>query len=693
MSFQHAFKLASYLLILTGFLALYAAGGVGTPLAVVYLAAVAIGWREKVYFLPNWLQLILVLSFLAVFFLDASFVSGFVAATVHLLILIGIVKLLTWKGERDYLLLYFLSFAFLLMASTFTISPVFLGTLVAYVFFAILTFILFESKAAYEENRAAEFSVRGYVSTTLLMTGLILLVSVPIFVTVPRTSLGWFKFDYERSENLSGFTDRVNLGDIGRIISNPTIVMRVAVDTEVERLPQDLKWRGIALDHYDGRVWSNTDRMFRRIARDERYRSFLVAEARRIQGEEFLVGQSILMEPLGTVIFGATDIVSIALEDASGHFLFEDANNSFSLARRPSEPLRYSVYSDVVERGQKLAQPVQGELTEPIRQRYLQLPEIDPRIVQLAEQITQGQGTDIGKALMIERFLKRGYGYSLENRSASAPDPLYDFLFRTRKGHCEYFATAQAVLMRALGVPARVVNGFRAGEFNRWGGYFIVRQSNAHSWVEGYFPGPGWVEFDPTPAESETSRSFLGQMVGQLLDTVDLFWNEVITFDRIKQVGFFQRLARTAEAGWGRIAVLSRDLENWRRWGRAVLTNWTVSSLVIPALALVLLLLGGTAYRFRRYLSLLWKRHILRRESSDLAPEYYLELLDVLGRRGYAKRPSETAAEFARRIAPELHHPGPAQITDLYYLNRFGNYPLRQKHLNEIYSLLRQLRS
>jgi len=144
-----------------------------------------------------------------------------------------------------------------------------------------------------------------------------------------------------------------------------------------------------------------------------------------------------------------------------------------------------------------------------ISDMYLQLPsEIDPRIAALARSATEHAPTPYDKAIELEHFLKTKYHYTLDLTGNPGTDPLAHFLFTTRAGHCEYFASSMTVMLRTLGIPSREVNGFLPGEFNELGGDYIVRASDAHSWVEAYFPGSGWIVFDPTPDASDRDRQF-----------------------------------------------------------------------------------------------------------------------------------------------------------------------------------------
>ncbi len=692
MSFANAFELSSYLLLFSGFISLFASEAVGLVLTLLYPLVMALGWRNR-FQVQGWGQIGLFIALVVFFLVDALAFSDFVSATLHLLITVSLIKLFTATTDRDYLILYFISFGFLLFASAYTISIAFLVSLVLYIFSAILTFILFESKRGYEENRSAPFSVGSYINVAVVITGLIILISIPIFLIIPRTSFGLFRVDRHLDLNMSGFSDQVRLGEMGEIILSSKVLMRVKLDRDVADLPSGTKWRGIALNRYDGKKWSNTRDSFHRIHRDHRSGGMMLLTENRRENE-FLVQQSIFLEPFSNVIFGAPDMVSIAGEGLRRSLLFEDGNDSIGIYRGGRGPIKYVVYSDLVPREEKLVQSLHGTIPARLEKRYLQLPKIHPEIRQLALDVTRQQDGLLEKTLALEAFLRQAYGYSLANHSAGADDPLADFLLVTKAGHCEFFATAQAVMMRLLGIPARLVNGFRLGEFNDFSGYLVVRQSDAHSWVEGYFPGPGWIEFDPTPIVVLPARSFSMQRVfTQLLDAIDILWTELVTFDRIKQVGFFQSVRSSVHESWRNAVRASRHLSHFAglSW-LDDLKNLNVFNLVYWLSGCLILGVTWFAYRYRRYVTAFWKQRVLRQKSSQIAPVYYLEMLDLLNRKGLVKRPAETPAEFVVRIEPDFVSSVPSMITQLYYGNRFGHQPLQERDLSQIYYWLRELR-
>jgi hypothetical protein len=134
---------------------------------------------------------------------------------------------------------------------------------------------------------------------------------------------------------------------------------------------------------------------------------------------------------------------------------------------------------------------------------YLDLPPVLPqRVIQLAKEVA-GEGSPYSKAVRIQDYLRRNYKYDLEVVApASGRDVVDYFLFASQAGFCSHFATSMAVMLRAADVPARVAAGYAMGSYDSQTGYYFVRESSSHAWVEVYFPGYGWVEFEPTPAYS-----------------------------------------------------------------------------------------------------------------------------------------------------------------------------------------------
>ncbi len=257
------------------------------------------------------------------------------------------------------------------------------------------------------------------------------------------------------------------------------------------------------------------------------------------------LAQTVYLEPLDSdVIFGLP--VIRAVETDSRVILTDEAGDVF-FRRKPSRNTSYRV----------LSVPGTG-LPGGNDSRYLQLPGGMEKIIGLASSVVAGSNDDYERAGLIERFLKTNYTYSL---SALEPppgvSPIDAFLFRTRRGYCEHYATSMVLMLRGLGIPARIVNGFYGGDRNEYGGYIIVRQSNAHSWVEAYVKG-SWMLFDPTPAEVS------GQPSGMylILDSLRMKWfRYVVGFSAADQERILDYFSFPSRSSGGRTRVL-RDIKS-----------------------------------------------------------------------------------------------------------------------------------
>ena len=670
MTFSRALHHATLLLFLCGYLALLTSGGLGLGLS--YLAVLLVAWKGFSLRLEGRWQLLWVLCLLAFSLVDAYLLSGLKAAAAHLLIGLGLIKILTPKRERDRVLLSFISFSLILLAATTAVSVLFLALLVAYVFLAVLTLILLECGKGQDKRDPAPFTVSGCVPVAAATTVALIVVAVPIFLVIPRSGPLFIWLSQDSSGTLSGFSEQVQLGDLGRIIPNHRVVMRVQVDLPSEALPSDLKLRGITLDHYDGKSWSNTRTSYRRLAASHPPMGFLVANQRR--QDESLVRQSVVLESFTNLIFGLPRMISVA---GSGFFdgpIFQDGNGAVRFFPSGRRAVRYVADSDLLGRDQQLQLRTGQDGRSDVGRHYLQLPDLASSVYEMAREFRLRHTDPAKQAMLIEHFLKTQYEYSLQNRSSLAQDPLHQFLLVDKAGHCEYFATAQAVLMRILGIPARVINGFRLGEFNAWSGSYIVRQSDAHSWVEGYFPGAGWVEFDPTPG-GHRNAPYLRQLAARFLDALDLFWLEVISFDRFRQMGLLYsahtQLRFAAIGAWNFLSRRSATALNW--WpapGRYT------ENLLSPVGALVFLVfsLSGLVWLLARKHSFLGRFANIPAE--PVLPEYYSQMLEIVRSKGFSKRPAETGAEFAKRVEGPLGTTLPVRITRHYYRERFGKQPL-----------------
>jgi protein-glutamine gamma-glutamyltransferase len=319
------------------------------------------------------------------------------------------------------------------------------------------------------------------------------------------------------------------------------------------------------------------------------------------------------------------------------------------------------------------------EYSSDIRGLYLELPpSLDRRIPALAREITKDAQTPFDKAVVLESYLRTRYGYTLNLTGRPGQDPLAHFLFETRAGHCEYFASAMAILLRTLGIPSREVNGFLPGEYNDVAGDYIVRASDAHSWVEAYFPGNGWMVFDPTPAAPVESAG-LFRRLSQFADWAELTWNDwVIGYDFAHQTALAQTVQMRSR-NWREVSARWFSVKQQQFKNR--LSEWQLKHKAF-GLAVPVLLIGFLLALRYGHLGRLWERLRIslafRGKKSDavrlmMASRLYQELLRLMRRHGYTRLETQTAFEFADSVSKPGLAATVKEFARLYARARFGS--------------------
>ncbi len=310
--------------------------------------------------------------------------------------------------------------------------------------------------------------------------------------------------------------------------------------------------------------------------------------------------------------------------------------------------------------------PKLDKLDDPAR--YLQLPDvIDPRVRELAAKVVGPNPKTRSAAATLQRFLQSGYTYTLE-LAGEEGDPLADFLFTRKAGHCEHFATALTVMLRTLGIPARVTAGFYGGE--RVGEGYVLRAGDAHAWTQVFVPGEGWVTFDATPEAGRGSRpqAFLAWLT-TLYERVEGWWSaRVVDYNFRDQVELARNLVRPpqqpqAESGTTRLPSFRSFAPPRSRWRLAVYL-------------LVLRLLRPRAKRPHPASS-------------------FLEQIEArLSRAGIALLPGENIEETAARLSEAAHPIAPAlkQATRAYVGARFGGAAIARDQRDALLERLRVAR-
>jgi hypothetical protein len=380
------------------------------------------------------------------------------------------------------------------------------------------------------------------------------------------------------------------------------------------------------------------------------------------------VRQEIFLDPIGTdAVFAAPQAIRIQMQvGAVGLDEMASITTAMSSAR-----LQYSVDSEL-----EVTPPpgLRDAAWPPVSQmpgavRYLQLPPLPDRIPALAREVTAGSRSPYEAALKLNHFLSTKYTYTLVLKQQTTLAPLDEFLFVRRSGNCEYFAAALAVMLRSVGIPARVVGGFQRGEWNPYGGYFMVRMKDAHSWVEAFLDGPGWVTFDPSPraaAEAFGARS----AAALYLDALRMRWYRyVVNWSLHDQVSVAHSVHRGALEWRG-------FLQGWRDSLGAVPRGW-VAAIVVSVFV--------TAWFLRRHAP-----GATRRAAATAVPRFYLQALRALARRGFRRGSTETAREFLQRV--EGAAPAFAGLTAAYERCRFGEGALSSDEAAALDAALTSLR-
>jgi hypothetical protein len=336
--------------------------------------------------------------------------------------------------------------------------------------------------------------------------------------------------------------------------------------------------------------------------------------------------------------------------------------------------LHYDAYS-LLEDLPETAPPILPAPVLPLaaRERALQLPTIDRRIPDLARKFAAGAANDLERIRAIEKGLRTSYGYTLQLPDREISDPLAHFLFTRKKGHCEYFASAMAVMLRSIGIPARLATGFQSGIYNPVSELWLVRASDAHSWVEAWIPGRGWTTFDPTPPDPNyRSLSFLTSLT-LYLDAAETFWQEwVVTYDIVRQgtlVGRMEQGAHRLGSRWLDSVVAARAL--WSQYVAGGARRFGVQLIAAPVGLVLLWLLVRLLLR---RLSVRQRAARIRRGEGSVADAtlLYRRMLQILKRRGYQKPPWFTASEFAASLPVSELGEAVGEFTATYHALRFG---------------------
>jgi transglutaminase-like putative cysteine protease len=538
----------------------------------------------------------------------------------------------------------------------------------------------------------------AFVLATLRVAAITLVLGVGIFLLMPRWTAN-VTSRHGRSgggKHLTGFSETVQLGQMGEILENDSLVMSIEFTDEAGKLitPQpDLLLRGVTMETYSDGEWGR---------RDDFGSVSGVAISKGAKSPE--IRQRVRMEATDSdVLFGIRPILfasgaggsEILLSKIDGTLNRRD-RREFNGDRR-SKPGKF----DYVVHSRR-----SGELTQP-REVY---PENTDRLIQIPGDLEEplqayiapilDKMTATGKlspsaiANAFRRHLSEGeFTYSLRmTRTDPGLDPVLDFLRNRKEGHCEYFASALTLMCRAAHVPARMVNGFKGGDWNELAGVLNVREKHAHSWVEVLVGkdgnSPVWEMFDPTPSRG---RDAVVAQVGSppfrsLSDFLRNRWAfDVVGFDAERQerkiYGPIRWLASEVRRGAGLLWQAIRDAAQWVVF-EDFAAFFSVRGFVVSVGAM---LLGAGLLRVGFWLvNRLLGRHgrgDIDPTSNDPGVAFYHRFVRILSAHGLDRPPAETPREFASRAVSFLEGRSetvsplvgvPSQVVDAFYSKRFG---------------------
>jgi hypothetical protein len=628
-------------------------------------------------------------------------------AAIHFLVFVMLVRLFSATTDRDALFLAMLAFAAMLASSILTVDTSFLILFFIFMLFGVAAFIGLELRRGANGTLSSSFAAQpaqerrltralSLASLTVALGSIIL--GGVLFFVFPRFTAGYLGRAGMQPSLMTGFSNDIELGQIGEIKKNSEVVMRVKTGKPVGYAM--LRWRGIALTNFDGKRWTNPERTNEAVRAHPDGWIFL-RDPRQASAGGMALQYTVFLQPIASsAIFTPGDPITLKGDfspDSSNTngYIFRDATGSLFNPFHNYSAVRYAGLSRLPKLDPRELRATGDAYPPVIVDEYLQLPpQLDARIPALAVQVAGPAPTPYDKARAIENFLRGRYGYTLNLVGKPGDDPLAHFLFVTRAGHCEYFASAMTILLRTLDIPAREVNGFLPGEYNDLAGDYIVRGSDAHSWVEVFFPGSGWVTFDPTPAAADTSG--LLSRLAKYIDWVELSWSEwVVNYDFAHQVQMAQTLQRSSQ-NWTQAvrAWFERAQIHNRQRLKTMQLRHGILGLLLPVVLILLLvvlrydLIGKTMRRLRLY----WHLHTPEAPQANplLASRLYAELLRLLERHGFARRAAQTPLEFAMSVHTPVLAPAVSEFTHIYASARYGGAPCDTPRLRRLLEQIRQ---
>lgn len=631
--------------------------------------------------------------------------STVLMALAHFLVYLQIAKCFREKSRSDFWLLYTINALQVAISCVINHRMLFGLMLFAYVLLATVTLTLFHLRdhAARLDTGDRALSPRRHRQRVLGPTGLLmartvgqwslgLAAALPIFWLVPRTGgsegrQGGFAPSTLPTRSVTGFSESVELNELSTVMESNDVVLNVWCRDRHGQpafLPPNVLWRGVVFTTYRHRGWRGTPPAFA-----HEYHRLDEPPPFGDDQLDLLVEQS---RSAGHYLFAPRPVHWVQLQQPELATYCERTESRLFVRGAPELGKRGVAVTTFRLRIGRSSGLTDASQVERISPGYAELTQLVPdhlgRLRQLSEELVSGLAADDteGKIVAITDYLAdvRRFQYSLDLKPVDPTlDPVEDFLFNRKAGHCEYFASSAALLLRAAGVSTRVINGFKGAEFNETGGFFQVPQLLAHCWVEAYDPAARrWITVDPTPGEGRAlglarKRFWLGpfrNLLGVATRVWDRYFLEYSAHDQRGLVATVNPLA-AEDLLRGGVERLANMLGRWSGLPSRFLgvLAWM---LLAPAVALLALAALKTARTAARRARATW------RESKPCDP-LHERWLTLLVRRGLARRSSQTPLEFAKVVEQWIAGKDegaafaglPTELAHRFYAVRYGGAP------------------
>lgn len=628
------------------------------PIWILFAWVIIVAWRVQVYrghwsFPGRWVKFVLVSLCVAALMFEYRRWYG-LEPMVGLLVVAFLLKLLEMHQQRDALTVIYIGY--FVAATNFLFSQTLEMTAYIFLTVTLLTTALIALNQSEQEKRYWH---------SLSLSAKILLQSLPLtlilFLMIPRIGSLWAVPQQQQAAK-TGVSDTMSPGDFSRLSRSDDVAFQVTFAGEIP--PQNqLYWRGLVFSEFDGRTWGASTLMGFDGGPIDWFSREPLPWRDRIEVVEPGLDYDIIIEPTQQLW-----LYALATPVTSERFI--GLTREFNLIRRMpvGSRMRYRVTSYLQHSTEA------NGLPNWMIRRETQLPQTsNPRSREQAHLWWQETGEPRAYMAKVLANFTQSFTYTLQPPLLGI-NPVDEFLWSTQRGFCEHFASAFVFMMRAAGIPARVVAGYQGGEINRLENFLIVKQSDAHAWAEVWFEGEGWVRVDPTAAvapqriESGLSGA-LNQEEAQLLDRSFLTsFNHIVLMNRLRLQ------LEVLNYKWSTM-VVSYDSEAQagllRRW-LGDNSAWRIGLAFLSATAIVVALLAA------------WLFFSSHNFSQNRGDRLYQQFLRTLKKRGVEKLPGEGPRTFAQRAARKLPklEAWIARVSHYYEQYRYGDDPAALRYLN-----------